>query len=295
MNDMKELRTLVYSREMNAMELLSAGFRLFLDNIKGILLGILMIGLPLSIVLGIVQVQLLDLTEAIQQLAYSNPYLSTQQISQMLLQLAGYYLILAAIGVFLQPILDMGFMKMTKWRLEERSFQSISAYAKSMLHTPTVILVGLVYAICIFVGSLILIPGIYLGVVWTFYLQCIALAKRKGVDALGHSLMLVRGRWWRTFGFVLLLGILVSACSTLVGSIFYLFPSNYVTEILSIWISYVASAFSTCVMTVLFLNRESGLFGMAALQEEEETQENQDDADNKGNTDNTDNTKHTES
>ncbi len=272
MDDMKELRTVVYSREMNAIELISAGFRLFLENIKGILLGILIIGLPLSILLGIVQVQLLNLTEKVQQLNTSDLYLSTQQLTEISLQMMGYYLILAAIGVFLQPILDMGFMKMTKWRLEERKFRSITAYAKSMLHTPTVLWVGLVYAICILFASILLIPGIYLGIVWTFYLQCIALAKRKGLDALGHSRMLVRGRWWRTFGFIFFVGIIVSACSSIIG---IFFPSKYVTEILSIWIAYLPTAFSTCVMTVLFLNRESGLFGMEALQEEEETQENE--------------------
>ena len=272
MDDMKELRTVVYSREMNAIELISAGFRLFLENIKGILLGILIIGLPLSILLGIVQVQLLNLAEKVQQLNTSDLYLSTQQLTEISLQMMGYYLILAAIGVFLQPILDMGFMKMTKWRLEERKFRSITAYAKSMLHTPTVLWVGLVYAICILFASILLIPGIYLGIVWTFYLQCIALAKRKGLDALGHSRMLVRGRWWRTFGFIFFVGIIVSACSSTIG---VFFPSKYVTEILSIWIAYLPTAFSTCVMTVLFLNRESGLFGMEALQEEEETQENE--------------------
>lgn len=276
MNDIKELRTVVYSREMHAGELLSAGFRLFMDNIKGILLGILILGLPLSLLLGIVQVQLLDLTDQMQQAAMAQTYLSTQQITTMSLQTAGYYLILAAIGVFLQPILDMGFMKLTKWRLEERKYNNMTAYAKSMLHTPTVLWVGLVYTVCIFFASVILIPGIYLGVVWTFYLQCIALGKRKGVDALGHSRMLVRGRWWRTFGFLLLLGIIVSACSSVIG---IFFPSKYVTEVLSIWISYIPTAFSTCVMTVLFLNRESGLFGMEALQEEEiqenEMQENE--------------------
>ena len=272
MDDMKELRTVVYSREMNAIELISAGFRLFLENIKGILLGILIIGLPLSILLGIVQVQLLNLTEKVQQLNTSDLYLSTQQLTEISLQMMGYYLILAAIGVFLQPILDMGFMKMTKWRLEERKFRSITAYAKSMLHTPTVLWVGLVYAICILFASILLIPGIYLGIVWTFYLPCIALAKRKGLDALGHSRMLVRGRWWRTFGFIFFVGIIVSACSSIIG---IFFPSKYVTEILSIWIAYLPTAFSTCVMTVLFLNRESGLFGMEALQEEEETQENE--------------------
>ena len=272
MDDMKELRTVVYSREMNAIELISAGFRLFLENIKGILLGILIIGLPLSILLGIVQVQLLNLTEKVQQLNTSDLYLSTQQLTEISLQMMGYYLILAAIGVFLQPILDMGFMKMTKWRLEERKFRSITAYAKSILHTPTVLWVGLVYAICILFASILLIPGIYLGIVWTFYLQCIALAKRKGLDALGHSRMLVRGRWWRTFGFIFFVGIIVSACSSIIG---IFFPSKYVTEILSIWIAYLPTAFSTCVMTVLFLNRESGLFGMEALQEEEETQENE--------------------
>jgi hypothetical protein len=54
-----------------------------------------------------------------------------------------------------------------------------------------------------------LIPGIWIGVAWSVAIPALLTEGVKGTKALGRSWRLVRGRWWPTFG-VLLLGFLLS-------------------------------------------------------------------------------------
>ena len=122
-------------------------------------------------------------------------------------------------------------------------------------------------------GSLLVIPAVYLGVVWCLYLYCIALGGRRGVDALGHSRVLVRSRWWRTFGFLIILAAISYCWNSILSLIFMLFPDNFAVNCVYTCITYLTQGFVVSATAILFLNRESGLFGMASLQEPEEVQE----------------------
>ena len=56
--------------------------------------------------------------------------------------------------------------------------------------------------------------------------------------------------------------------------LFTLFPSNFVTGTINTCATYLTQGLIVSSMTVLYLNRESGLFGMDALQEEDAEAEN---------------------
>jgi Membrane domain of glycerophosphoryl diester phosphodiesterase len=59
-------------------------------------------------------------------------------------------------------------------------------------------------AVGIALGLLALIvPGVYLAVRWFFVPQTVVLERARGPEALRRSAELVQGRWWRTFGIVL--------------------------------------------------------------------------------------------
>lgn len=72
-------------------------------------------------------------------------------------------------------------------------------------------------ALGIFGGMALLALGglaaLWLWVWWRFHSQAAALEAQSPLRALGRSRELVRGRWWRTLGFVLLLNLLVGALS----------------------------------------------------------------------------------
>lgn len=63
--------------------------------------------------------------------------------------------------------------------------------------------VGLIAAVCITIGLVIvIIPGLVLATFWAVALPAVVV-ERKGIDAFGRSIELVRGNAWRVFGVLL--------------------------------------------------------------------------------------------
>jgi hypothetical protein len=55
-----------------------------------------------------------------------------------------------------------------------------------------------------------ILPGIYLAVRWYFVPQTVVIEGARGPGALSRSAQIVRGRWWRTFGLVVLANIAIA-------------------------------------------------------------------------------------
>lgn len=71
---------------------------------------------------------------------------------------------------------------------------------------------------------LFLIPGIYVAVVFVFVLCFIVIAGKSLSNSMSASMKIMSGKWWNTFGYLLVLGMLVSALSY-VFSLPYMFLS----------------------------------------------------------------------
>lgn len=269
---MEEIKRLVYSRELRWNEIMAIAMRLFMENIKVIGVGMLVIALPLSILLTLIQTRVLSTNEIAWQLAETQYAISEADLAVLIQQMMTNNVLLMAVTVFLEPIFIIGVAKATKWRMEGRPVSASKAFGEAMTLEPVVVKVGIVYMILFLLGTLLVIPAIYLGVVWCLYLYCIALGGRRGIDALGHSRVLVRSRWWRTFGFLFVLAAVSFCWNSILSWIFALFPENFVVNCVYNCVTYVTQGFVVSATAILFLNRESGLFGMSALQEAEETE-----------------------
>jgi hypothetical protein len=76
---------------------------------------------------------------------------------------------------------------------------------------------GFLALIAIVVGlAALVVPGIVLAGYFTMITPVIALERTGPVDALRRSFTLVRGRWWPTVGFLILVGLLGSVAAQLV-------------------------------------------------------------------------------
>jgi hypothetical protein len=67
---------------------------------------------------------------------------------------------------------------------------------------------------------LFIAPGIWLYVAWAFALPVLLVEGLRGRQALGRSFELVRGRWWKTFGTLIVGFILAAIISSLMQAIF---------------------------------------------------------------------------
>jgi Membrane domain of glycerophosphoryl diester phosphodiesterase len=63
----------------------------------------------------------------------------------------------------------------------------------------------------------LILPGLYLAIRWFFVPQTVVVEDQSGINALVRSGELVRGRWWRTFGIVVLAWVAAQIPSVVVG------------------------------------------------------------------------------
>lgn len=279
------MKELVYSRELRLGEILTIGFRLFLENIKTILLGLLVICLPMSILLNLIQLRMADTSTIMDTLLQARSAVSEEEFMQAFQRMMTENLTLVAVKVFLEPIYTIAVAKGVKRRLENRPVQLGKVYGDALLLEGRIVQTGFIYAVLVFLGSMILIPGIIMAVNWCFYVYCIGICDRKGMDALRHSRDMVRGRWWKTLGFLVVLFFVGIFWNYLLQLLFLPFGNSFAVNTLYMTATYLTNGFIVCATTILFLNRESGLFGMADLAEREEIEQSgeapQDEEENK--------------
>ncbi|MDP2711631.1 MAG: glycerophosphoryl diester phosphodiesterase membrane domain-containing protein [Solirubrobacteraceae bacterium] len=104
---------------------------------------------------------------------------------------------------------------------ESTDWRSSLSYA--LRHAPSLLLLALLYVLGVVAGAfLFLLPGIWLYIAWAFAMPVLLVEGLRGRQALARSYGLVRGRWWRTFGVIVLGFILALIISTLVQGIFLL-------------------------------------------------------------------------
>ena len=158
---MEEIKRLVYSRELRWNEIMVIAMRLFRENIKVVAAGMLVIGLPLSILLTLIQGRVMSMLEIANQVSAESLVLSPQESVNLIQQMMTNNVLLMAVTVFLEAIFTIGVAKATKWRLEGRRFSASKAFVEAMSLEPVVVKVGIVYMILFLLGTLLVIPAIY--------------------------------------------------------------------------------------------------------------------------------------
>lgn len=104
---------------------------------------------------------------------------------------------------------------------------------------------------------LLIVPGVIFAVYWGFAMAVVALRGMEGMSALRYSRSLVKGRWWKTFGYWLVFGLLNMVCALIVSAVFAVIPEARVSTILGNSVVSLVSAFFTVVGIVFFLRFEA--------------------------------------
>jgi hypothetical protein len=102
---------------------------------------------------------------------------------------------------------------------EPTDWRSSLSYA--LQHAPSLLWLTLLYILGVGLGTLLFVfPGIWLYVAWALAMPALLVEGLRGPAALRRSFALVRGRWWRTFGVLVVGFILAGIISTLVQGVF---------------------------------------------------------------------------
>jgi hypothetical protein len=86
-----------------------------------------------------------------------------------------------------------------------------AALSASVRRIPGMVWIGIIYAIVVVIGLIgIVIGAVYLYVACSLAFAAYVVEGKSGFAALGRSRELVRGRWWPTFGALLLYGVVAA-------------------------------------------------------------------------------------
>ena len=100
---------------------------------------------------------------------------------------------------------------------------------------------------------LLIIPGIWLAVAWALSFPALLSEDARGSKALGRSFGLVKGRWWPTFGAILVMYLIVLVISAIVGALFgALFVASLDSEATAAVLTTIINTLSSLITLPLF-------------------------------------------
>jgi len=126
--------------------------------------------------------------------------------------------ILVIILVVLMILLSISYLYIALFGKKQMSFKHIFGAARTYFwrYVGLCILLAILLVI-LFI--LFIIPGIIFFVYWLFAAYVLMNEKLSPWDSMKRSKQIVKGRWWRTFGILLLIGVIVSFASLIIGLI----------------------------------------------------------------------------
>lgn len=118
----------------------------------------------------------------------------------------------------------------------------------------TSLIVGIIL-FCLYFAFII--PGIIMSIFWVFAISAVVLNDKIAFDAMKYSFNLVHGRWWKTFAYLIVIGIVAWLISFSIAGIGGLFPDLFIVRVLVNILLDLALAYFVVLSTILFLNFES--------------------------------------
>jgi len=216
-------------------------WNIYLANWRNYLVFLLVINLPLAIISALIP----QPTEG--NTIFENPVIFAFSVINLLLGI----LLNLAISILIEK------------NILEENINAQSALTKAIPKLSIAFIIAMVLFFIISIGFLLLIiPGIYLSIIFAFTTQAIAL-RNCNFDAFQYSYKLIQKQWWKVFGRLLQIGI----SSLILFLLFFSIPSVFILPLLSAFppvqfliqvilslISSIVAYFFITAFNVYFLN-----------------------------------------
>jgi len=202
-------------RPLSLGEILDVSIKICLAHWRTLLKAVLVVVVPVQIASTI-----LTADYTVSSFDFSSSKTSDQTIDELNQYLGGVAIssllqlcaVLLATAACFRAIAQAYLGETTDWR---------SSLSFALHLAPSLLLLTLLYVLGVLLGTaFFLAPGIWLYVAWAFAMPALLVEGLRGRKALRRSFELVQGRWWRTFGVIVVGFILAGIISTVVQGAF---------------------------------------------------------------------------
>jgi hypothetical protein len=219
-------------------EIVASGWDLYCLHLKRILPIFLAVYVPINI--GLSFIPFADWTERYGELG-SRMHMGIIQLTEF----------------FIGTLATMALAKLVEESLYGHTITWLAALRHAVSRWGAAILTNLLAMLIVFGLTLLLIvPGVVWAIYYCFFLFVVALRGLSGKQALDYSKAMVKGQWWRVFGYLLAIQLLAILSVLVVTAPFEVMPKHWLLDILSNTLSAIVSALFLTMMIVFFLNND---------------------------------------
>lgn len=133
-----------------------------------------------------------------------------------------WYLSVLAVSMLFTPLATAAVTHIAHENAEGRKATLPGILDTSLIKWGKLVVTTLLYMLIVGFGFILVVPGIYFSVVFSFHSNVVATQDKWGLSALVQSRRIVKGRWWAAFGFVILVAVMLSVVSLGVNTVFAL-------------------------------------------------------------------------
>ena len=231
-------------KEFTIGNVLSESWKQFTENFRWIMILGLILFVPISILLSLFYPQL-------------DPLSLADNVGHL-----NFFFVLKFSEFIFGVVAMMTIACVIKNKIEGKLINLSNIFKKVFLRFGYLILTNLMCVLFLAIlTALLIIPGIIYYIYWIFVVLVVLFTDKSGKSALDYSKSLVKGRWWKVLGCILLLSFLVG----IPGVFLQMFVTSYLPQMLSnfflnVVITVVVAFISTfwiVAFTVLYLTLES--------------------------------------
>lgn len=134
--------------------------------------------------------------------------------------------------------------KMSDWK---------QAYSESTKLFWPLIWSAILVTVVVFIGLILLvIPGLYLSIVFSFYMFALILDNARGWNAAEKSKQLVKGYWWSVFGRLIALGLILTVIMGILSIVIGMTGSNVAYAVFNLIITIVITPFGAAYSYLMY-------------------------------------------
>jgi len=165
----------------------------------------------------------------------------------------------AAISAFVAGPLVTAMLARVVLALAEGRTMSVGEGLRAGLQVflPAAVAIALAVLVTVLGFALLILPGIFLGVLLAFAGQAVVVDGCRGVAALRRSAELVRGDWWSTFGRLIVINLVAFVITIIPGAFAAAIENGAIHTTLVIIGNAMGIAFSAVATTLLFFDRRA--------------------------------------
>jgi hypothetical protein len=200
-------------RPLSVGEVLDASFKVVRRSFKTLMVCVLVVSLPLNIINTLILASTSENPFNLDTLGTTNDVSTGTQLSGNLLT--------TVVSLVLTTLASAACFRAVSaaYLGEEATVEESLGFARQRLLP--LLWLSILYGLGLIIPFILLVlPGIWLAVAWSLSFPALLHEDVKGVGALGRSFKLVRGRWWPTFGALLVMYLIVIVISAIMIGIF---------------------------------------------------------------------------